>query len=341
MKIAIIGAGISGLISAYLLSNKNCKIDIFESRKNEIGGNCFDELTSKYYYQKYGPHIFHTNNKNIWDFLNKFSTFEPYQHKVCSLINGNLKNIPLHTNEIQINKNKDIYKNAEDFLISSIGENLTNKYFKYYSEKQWGCKLSNLPVEVVNRIPINEIGENRYFPKDHYQGIPSEGFTILCNNLLKSIKNVNLIYKKVNENIINSYDLVILTGRIDEFYKYKFGKLSYRYINFEKRIIQKETYQEYAVINYPNDYDFTRITEYNHFLKNKKFKLCCLGLEYPSDNEQYEPCYPIFWDKESQNKFELYSQLDKKVVSIGRLGSFKYMNIDKVIENTFDIIGKL
>lgn len=342
MKIAIIGAGISGLTSAYLLRQKffNAKIDIYEARKNEIGGNCYDKITKNYYKQYYGPHIFHTNNKKIWDFLNQFSEFELYQHKVGSYINGNIYKIPLHENEVSINKINNLeFNNAEEYLFALIGREISKKYFKYYSEKQWGIPFNKLPISIVNRIPINEINEDRYFPKDKYQGIPENGFSILCKNLYK-ISNSKIIYKKVKYTDVKNYDLIILTGRLDEFFNYEFGYLQYRYLKFKFKEYLKN-YQTYSVINYPKDYDFTRITEFNKFLEFKKFKKTLICLEYPSNNKEDEPCYPIFWDIDSQNILKLYQEKYKDIVYIGRLANYQYLNIDKAIENTFSIINAL
>jgi len=343
MRIAIIGAGISGITSAYLLRQKflTAKIDIYETRKNQIGGNCYDKITKNYYKQYYGPHIFHTSNKEVWEFLNKFSQFEFYQHKVGSYINGNIYKIPVHENEVLINKiDENSFNNAEDYLNKKIGKDFTDKYFKFYSEKQWGIPFNMLPISIVNRIPINKVNEDRYFPNDKYQGIPSNGFTNLCKEIFIKSKS-NIFYKKINYSFVKKYDLIILTGRIDEFFDYEFGKLQYRYLKFFFKEYSIKNYQNYSVINYPNDYDFTRITEFNKFLKNKKFKKTLICLEYPTNNFNDEPCYPIFWDDLSQQILKHYKEKYKNVVCIGRLANYQYINIDKAIENTFLKINSL
>jgi len=342
MRISIIGSGISGLTCAVLLrdKHKDCKIDIYEKRKNEIGGNCFDILNKRSYHQKYGPHIFHTNNTEVWDFLNRFSDFEYYQHKVVSYINGQLQKIPLHENDVSLKEvNISEFNNAQDYLYNYIGEELTKSYFKNYSEKQWGIDFNKLPVDIVKRIPLNKNDEDRYFPNERFQGIPSLGFTTLCKNMLKYSK-AKIFYKKINYNNLPESDLIIFTGLIDDFFDYKYGKLKYRYIDFKFKQYDRFD-QDYAVVNYPNDYDFTRITKYSNFLKNYSFKSEIIGFEYPSDNEKFEPCYPIFWDIESRQIFEKYNNIDKNILFIGRLASYQYLNIDKAIENVFKVIKNI
>lgn len=342
MNISIIGAGITGLTLAVELRKKyiNSNITIYEERKNEIGGNCFDSLNKNSYFQKYGPHIFHTKNKDIWDFLNSFSTFNLYQHKVLSYIDGNYYNIPLQKNDIHFNDiNENDYTNAEEYLIALIGKEKTEKFFKNYSEKQWGISFNLLPIEVVKRIPLNENNDQRYFSKDKYQGIPNNGFSKLCKEMLKFSK-AKIKYKSITYDTLPKADITFITGSIDKFYNFQFGKLKYRYIDFKFEEYNKE-YQNNSVINFPLDYDFTRITEFNKFLITKNFKKSIVCFEYSSDNEKYEPCYPIFWDNTCIELYQKYLNINKDLYFIGRLANYKYINIDVAIENAINLVKYL
>lgn len=342
MNISIIGAGITGLTLAVELHKKfiDSNITIYEERNKEIGGNCFDSLSREGYIQKYGPHIFHTKNKSIWDFLNNFTEFELYQHKVLSYIDGNYYHIPLQKNEINFNNiNENDYSNAEDYLTALIGKEKTEKFFKYYSEKQWGVSFNLLPIEVVKRIPLNENNDYRYFPKDKYQGIPINGFTELCNNMLKFSK-ASIKYKTITYDTLPKANITFITGSIDKFYNFKFGKLKYRYIDFKFKEYNKE-YQNNSVINFPVDYDFTRITEFNKFLISKDFKKSTICFEHSSANEQYEPCYPIFWDMSCKELYQKYVNIGKGLYFIGRLANYKYINIDVAIENAINLVKSL
>lgn len=344
MKIAIIGAGLSGITSAYIIKkfDSSIKIDLFEKQKI-IGGNCLDEFDKAGYIQKFGPHIFHTNKKYIWNYLNSFSKFNPYQHKVLSYIEGEHKQFPFTKEYIKnydvsifdrIKENRDDFTNAEDYLYYILGKELTDLYFKNYSEKQWGITFNQLSVDVVKRIPIRENNDIRYF-SDKYQGIPNNGYTCLLQDILKKIK-VKIIWDNINyEYIKTKYDLIINTGESDSFFNNIYGELEYRSVLFEFMI--KLNPQKVAVINYPNDYDFTRITEYNHFLTSNYF-----GLEYPvkQNTKNSIKCYPIFWEQKNKEKFIKYQQLAKQnnVILLGRMGLYQYLNMDAAIDLVFNTL---
>lgn len=223
---------------------------------------------------------------------------------------------------------------AEDYLYYILGKELTDLYFKNYSEKQWGITFNQLSVDVVKRIPIRENNDTRYF-SDKYQGIPKIGYTYLLQSILKKIK-VNIIWDNVNyEHIKTKYDLIINTGEPDTFFNNVYGGLEYRSILFDFMI--KLNSQKTAVINYPNDYDFTRITEYNHFLTSNYF-----GLEYPvkQNTKNSVKCYPIFWEQKNKEKFTKYQQLAKQnnVILLGRMGLYQYLNMDAAIDLVFNTL---
>ena len=348
MKIAIIGAGLSGITAAYIIKNSDpyIEIDLFEKQK-EIGGNCADESNKFGYMQKYGPHIFHTDKRYIWNYLNSFSTFKFYQHKVLSYVEGSYKQFPFTKQYINnydpsifdrikiFNEEATVqsdFKNAEEYLYYILGKELTDLYFKNYSEKQWGISFNELTIEVVKRIPIRGNNDIRYF-SDKYQGIPQNGYSSLLNSILESIK-VKVIYDNVTyDSIKGKYDLIINTGETDSFFNNIYDELEYRSIIFDFK--KNLPSQEVAVLNYPNDYDFTRITEYNHFLPSNTF-----GLEYPvkQNTENSVKCYPIFWEEESKQRFQKYQELAKQsnVILLGRMGLYQYLNMDAAIDVVFN-----
>jgi UDP-galactopyranose mutase len=345
MKIAIVGAGISGLTTYWLLKqiNKEFNIDIFEKR-DKIGGNCSDALTNEFYKQDYGPHIFHTDKRYIWNFLNQFSKFNTYKHKVFSYIDNELKSFPIIfselPDEIKTSKNFIYYinnklslktfKNAEEYLYSILGKKYSDLYFKFYSEKQWGLQLNEIPAEVVQRIPIKIDNNIFYFPNNKFQGIPKCGFQKLFENM-----NIdNIIYDNAKYIDLKNYTYVILTGSPDSFFNFTEGKLNYRYIKFKFKK-KKKQYQQNSVINYPNNYKFTRITEFNHFLPGKKFNNSILCFEYPTAKEKFIPCYPIFWHSQSQKNLINYQKRYPAIIFLGRLAEFKYMNMDDAVNNVF------
>lgn len=348
MKIAIVGAGLSGITAAYIVKkfDSSIKIDLFEKQK-QIGGNCLDEFDNELYIQKFGPHIFHTNKKYIWNYLNSFSKFNFYQHKVLSYVEGNYKQFPFtkqYINKYDLsifdrieifnkeNEVKNDFKNAEEYLYYILGKELTDLYFKNYSEKQWGIPFNQLSIDVVKRIPIRSNNDTRYF-SDKYQGIPKNGYFNLLNQILQKIK-VNVINDAVNFNTVkDKYDIIMNTGEPDSFFNNVYDELEYRSIIFD---FKKElTRQLAAVVNYPNDYDFTRITEYNYFLPSNIF-----GLEYPvkQNTKNSVKCYPIFWEEKNKEKFQKYQQLAKQnnVILLGRMGLYQYLNMDAAIDVVFN-----
>jgi UDP-galactopyranose mutase len=341
MKIAIVGAGISGVTAAYIIKKYDSSIhlDIFEENKN-IGGNCADEFTDNGYLQMYGPHIFHTNKKYIWNYLRKYSDFYLYQHKVKSYVNGEYKQFPFTKNFIKsydnnilqrVNEDNSKFTNAEEYLYYILGKELTDNFFKNYSEKQWGIPFNELPIDVVRRIPIRENNDTRYF-SDRYQGIPKVGFTQLLKNICDDAQIKIKHDKVVFANLQSKYDLILNTAPVDEFFSNQYSELQYRSVIFKTEL--GENAYPVSVVNYPNDYDFTRTTEYNYFASSQ-----WKSLEYPveQNTQNSKKCYPIFWDISSQKNFVNYAKFAKEnnVILLGRMGLYQYLNIDAAIDVAF------
>ncbi|MCC7554225.1 MAG: UDP-galactopyranose mutase [Methanobacteriaceae archaeon] len=354
-KYVIIGAGLSGITIAERIANElNEKVLIIEKRPH-IGGNVYDSYNEdNILIQNYGPHIFHTNEKQVYDYLSNFTEWIPYEHKVLSSVDGKLVPMPICIDTLNELYDLDLdeegmrnwiekekvpikeIKSSEDVVLANAGRDIYEKLFKNYTEKQWGTSAKNLDSSVISRIPFRFNHDTRYF-EDKYQGIPKDGYTKMCEKMLESdnIKiKLNTDYKNIIDDI--EYDTLIYTGPIDYFYDFKYGKLLYRSLKFITETYDEDSYQEVAVVNYPNDYDFTRITEFKKLtfqdLKNKT----TIMKEYPGFED--EPCYP-YPTQEYLDKFQNYKKdMDKEenIIFLGRLAQYKYYNMDLIVKNALD-----
>lgn len=359
--IVIIGAGLCGSTIAERLANKeNRKVIILEKR-NHIGGNVYDFYNDNHILiHKYGPHIFHTSNEEVFAYLSQFTEWIKYKHRVLTFVRG--KYLPIPINLTTINKffgaklktekevkeflekkrNKGInkIKNSRDVIVSKYGEELYNAFIKNYTKKQWDLYPEELDKEVLERLPVR-YNENPYYFDDKYQCMPKHGYTEMINKMLnnKNIKiHLKTDYKKSLDKL--KFSKLIVTSPIDEFFDYKFGRLKYRCIDFQFETFAQESYQENSVINYPNDYEFTRITEFNKltFQMTPKTTIC---KEYTS--WKGERCYPVP-HKEEKQLFKKYLTESKKLDNIffaGRLGSYKYLDMDEAVENALNLYKRL
>jgi len=353
----IVGAGFAGSVLAERLTNNLHKNILLIDRRNHIGGNCYDYQNEfAITIQKYGPHIFHTNSKKIWDYISQFTDWHYYFHKVLASIDGELVPIPFNFNSLyqlfpsnyaqkiekkllenyQFGSKIPIFNllQSNDNDLKLLADYIYKNVFLGYNLKQWGIKPEELDPSVANRVPILLNRDDRYF-QDKYQAIPAEGYTKIFERMLDNPNielRLNTDYKDILHN--TQYDNLIYTGAIDEFFDYEYGELPYRSLRFANKNLSIEQYQPLAIINYPNNYDFTRITEYKYFL-NEKSNSTTISIEYPEvfeigKNERY---YPI--PKEgNQNAFENYvrkAQSLQNVRFIGRLAQYRYYNIDQVI----------
>ncbi|MFL0249126.1 UDP-galactopyranose mutase [Clostridium neuense] len=354
-KYVIIGAGLSGLTLAQKISTELNEHVLVIEKRNHIGGNCYDYYNEEgILIHKYGPHIFHTNHKDVWDYLSKFTKWNYYQHRVLTYIDGNyipmpittetvnkLYNLNLSNNEIEDflkeqAKDIDEIRNSEDVVLSKAGKDIYEKFFKNYTKKQWDVYPNELDKSVISRIPVRYNRDTRYFT-DKYQGMPKYGYTKMCENIINNPKIhvlLNTDYKDIIENL--EYKYLIYSGPVDYYFDYKYGELKYRSVKFELETLNVESYQDEAVVNYPNDYDFTRITEYKKLTwqENKK---TTIAREYPTWDG--EPYYPVP-QKEYLDQYNLYrNEVEKlkNVFFIGRLAEYKYYNIDAAIKSAFNL----
>lgn len=366
----IVGAGISGSVLANLIADRLDEEVLIIDRREHIAGNCFDYLASdeNITVHKYGPHIFHTNNKEVWDYLSNFTKWHYFYLKPNVMIEGNRVSLPFTLKTLrelfsqsmaERIENKLItkygygvkvpildFQKSEDKDLNFIGKFVYENVFKNYTIKQWGLKPEEIDASVTARVPIYISNDARYF-QDKYQAIPLKGYTKLIENILnhKNIKvELNTNYKDFPKNEIKEFKAVFYTGAIDEYFDYQYGELPYRSLKFDIRTIDKEYYQKSVVTNYPNDYDFTRITEHKYFL-DEKSNNTIISVEYPQafslgKNERY---YPINNEKNEKlyNKYLRESKKLKNLYFFGRLGDYKYYNMDLAVERVFELFEKL
>lgn len=355
--VVIIGAGISGLTFAERFAKiLNKKVLIIEKR-DHIGGDCYDYKDyNGITIHKFGPHIFHTNNEIVWNYVNKFSEFNKYEHKVLSMVDGEYYEFPINRNTINKYFNKCLAtesevsdfldnkrdksiidpKNSEESVRKKIGKELYEKFFKNYTIKQWDLSPADLDKSVMERIPIRLNTDDRYF-SDRFQGIPKEGYTKLFEKMVQN-KNIHIMtgtdYFDVRNKL--SYGLLIYTGPVDKFFDYKFGKLKYRSLDIIFEEHQKKSFQPVADVNYPNEEKFTRITEYKKFLSEDSDKTV-ISKEYPKWDG--EPYYPVLdnANKEINDKYQKEIMKLKNVIFAGRLANYKYFNMDQAFDNALNI----
>lgn len=349
----VVGCGLAGMTASRMLAEKGHKVLIIDKR-NHIGGNIYDYYNEEgILIHKYGPHIFHTNNKEVFEFLSRFTEWREYQHKVLSYVNGMLVPMPINLdtinmlystnyNSLTINeffnnvkeKVKEI-NNSKDVIVSQVGEELYKLFFEGYTKKQWDLYPYELGKEVTSRVPTRNNRDPRYFT-DKYQGMPQYGYTKMSENILKH-ENIKIMLNTTYEEIKGgvSYSKVIFTGCIDEFFEEKYGKLPYRSLKFIEETYDKEYYQQIGVVNYPNDYDYTRITEYKYLTGQKHDKTTIMKEISSATGEPYYPI-PKPENKEVYNKYKEEAEANKNVYFLGRLGTYSYMNMDAIVHQALE-----
>ncbi len=359
----IVGAGLAGLTLAERLANiKGEQVLIIDSREH-IGGNVYDYNKNGILVHKYGTHIFHTNNKRVWDYINQFSRFYPYLHKVRACVDGQFIPVPFNLNSLYMLFPTSMAQKLESILLkhytygskvsileiqkipqlSLLSQYIYEKIFLHYTLKQWQCKPNELDSSVFERVPISISKDDRYF-YDKYQGIPMQGYTKMCENMINN-KNIsirlNTKWQEVRGDI--QYKRLFFTGAIDEFFNYEFGELPYRSLEFEFMRFEKEYFQSNAVINYPNNYDYTRIGEYKYFLDTKS-KHTIISFEYPKQWQKGDERYYPIPNKETQaiyNRYKAEANKLDNVYFVGRLGEYRYYDMDKVIYNSLALFDEI
>jgi UDP-galactopyranose mutase len=355
----IVGAGFAGAVLAERLASQAGKRVLIVDKRPHIGGNTFDYYNADgILVHKYGPHIFHTNSREIFDYLGNFTTWRPYEHRVLASVDGMLVPIPINLDTInklyglslssaQMEEflcsraiKMDRIITSEDAVLNKVGKELYEKFFKQYTKKQWGLDPSELDAAVAARIPTRNNRDNRYFT-DTYQAMPSGGYTKLFENLLAH-PNISVITNTDYKNIVDviPFKEMIYTGPIDYFFDYCYGKLPYRSIEFMFETIEAETFQPTGTVNYPNEHPYTRVTEFK-YLTGQKHPKTSVVYEYPK--AEGDPYYPVPRPENAElyKKYQLLAMATKNVHFVGRLATYKYYNMDQVIAQSLTLFKKL
>lgn len=379
IDILVVGAGPAGIVSARKLAEAGKKVLLIE-KKNHIAGHCYDELNEDgVYIHKYGPHIFHTDYQDVWEFVSQFTKWHYYHHMVLGAIDGNLVPIPFNFNTIDkllprymidslTKKLVDNFgfgnkvpilelRNSDDKDIQFLAELVYQKIFLNYTAKQWGKNPDEIDPSVSGRVPVVLSRDNRYF-HDRYQGIPLKGYTALFEKMLDH-ENITLclntersdVFKVINDKIMidgtEFHGDVIYTGMIDELFNFSEGELPYRSTNMVFEEYNFEYYQENSLVNYPNNYNFTRITEFKHFQKSLNSSTTTICKEFPQEyvRGENDPYYVINDEKNQllYNKYKMMADNVHKLHMVGRLANYRYYDMDDVIKAALnkvdDILG--
>ena len=355
----IVGAGFAGCVLAERLANQLGKRILLIDRRNHIGGNAFDRYDETgILIHQYGPHVFHTNSERVFSYLSQFTGWRYYQHRVLAYVDG--QTVPFPINVDTINKLYGLKLNTEDLkmflekvrvpvaeirsfrdaVISQVGIDLYQKLFEGYSRKQWGLDPSELDPSVAARVSVRFTRDCRYFT-DRYQGVPSRGYSSMFLRMVANPK-ISILLNTSFQSIADEvrFDRLIYTGPVDEFFGYIHGRLPWRSLVFEFETYPMEWFQEVATVNYPNDYAFTRITEFKH-LTGQKHSFTTIAREYPC--LEGDPYYPV----PTREAFEVYTKYEremkklKSVWFIGRLGTYTYLNMDQVVNAALNLFEQL
>ena len=355
----IVGAGFAGCTLAERIASKLKKKVLLVEKRNHIAGNTYDYYNEDgLLIQKYGPHIFHTNLKDVWDYLGHFTEWNGYIHEVLASVNGKEVYLPINLATMEILYNRkftpeelakyfeeqrvvvDEIRNSRDVVVSQVGEELYELFIKNYTKKQWGVYPDELDPQVTKRLPVRFNRDTRYFT-DTYQGLPTYGFTKMFEKMLDN-KKIHILLNTDYKEIIDSvqFDTLIYTGPIDYYFDYMHGKLPYRSLDFKFETLDTEQYQKAAVVNFPNDHDYTRITEFKqfYFQKHHKTTIC---YEFPK--AEGDPYYPIP-RPECQEQYQKYKEEADKLNSvyfIGRLAQYRYLNMDQVVDEALKLFKRI
>ncbi len=358
----IVGAGLYGAVMAHELTGKG-KSCLVIDRRAHIAGNIYCEEVEGIQVHKYGAHIFHTSNKKIWDYVNQFAEFNHYINSPVAVYKDELYNLPFNMNTFSRMWNirtpqeaKEMIakqvkesgitepKNLEEQALSLGGRDVYEKLIKGYTEKQWGRDCKELPAFIIKRLPFRFTYDNNYF-NDRYQGIPIGGYTAIVGKLLEgSDVRTGTDYFEFRRENPEIAEKIIFTGMIDEYFEYKLGALEYRSVRFETEVLDTDNYQGNAVVNYTErDVPYTRIIEHKHFEFGTQPKTV-ISREYSSEwSVGMEPYYPVN-DEKNNALFARYRELaakEENVIFGGRLGNYKYYDMDKVIEAALEAAGEL
>src|SRR5687768_9129499 len=355
----IVGAGFAGSVLAERLATGSGKKVLICDKRPHIGGNAYDYYNDEgILIHKYGPHIFHTNSAEVFEYLSNFTEWREYQHRVLASVDGMLVPIPINLDTInklyglnlnslevqdfldKIRERREPVRTSEDVVLNAVGKELYEKFFRNYTRKQWDLDPSELDASVTARVPTRTNRDDRYFT-DTFQAMPKAGYTKMFEKMLDhpNIKiMLNCDYREIVKEV--RFNDMIYTGPVDSFFDYCYGKLPYRSLEFKHETHDTETFQSAPVVNYPNDHAFTRITEFK-YLTGQQHKKTGIVYEYPK--AEGDPYYPIPRRENADiyRKYKSLADLQTNVRFVGRLATYKYYNMDQIVAQALTEYGKI
>jgi UDP-galactopyranose mutase len=355
----IVGAGFAGCVLAERLASQSGKKILIIDTRNHIGGNAYDHYNDAgILVHKYGPHIFHTNSRNVFEYLSAFTEWRRYEHRVLASVDGQLVPMPINLDTINklyglnltafelteffasVAEPKDYIRTSEDVVVNKVGRELYEKFFRNYTIKQWGIDPSDLDKSVTARVPTRTNRDDRYFT-DTYQAMPLQGYTRMFEKMLDhpNIKvMLNTDYRELQA--IIPYQEMIYTGPVDGFFDYRYGKLPYRSLEFKHETLNEAVHQPQAVINYPNEHLYTRVTEFK-YLTGQEHPKTSVVYEYPK--AEGDPYYPVPRPENAElyKQYKALADATPGVHFVGRLATYKYYNMDQVVAQALTLYAQL
>ncbi len=356
----VVGAGFAGSVIAEQMARNFGKRVLLIDKRPHIGGNAFDHYNEQgILVHKYGPHIFHTNSREVFDYLSRFTAWRPYEHRVRAMVDNTLVPIPINLDTVNalyqrnlnssqledffasIAEKRNAIRTSEDVVVSRVGRELYEKMFRGYTRKQWNLDPSELDASVTARIPVRTNRDDRYFT-DTYQAMPLHGYTRMFENMLDhpNIKiMLNTDYREIQGLV--PYRQMVYTGPVDEFFHCRYGKLPYRSLEFKHETFDQPVWQHYPVVNYPNEHvPYTRITEFK-YLTGQEHSKTSVVYEFP--RSEGDPYYPV--PKAENNalykKYQALAEATPDVHFVGRLATYKYYNMDQIVAQALTLCAKI
>jgi UDP-galactopyranose mutase len=356
----VVGAGFAGSVIAERLARKFNKRVLICDRRNHIGGNAYDHYNDDgILIHRYGPHIFHTNSAEVFEYLSQFTAWRPYEHRVLASVCGKLVPIPINRTTVNLlyglnleteqevehffegrAEQKEQVRTSEDVVVSRVGRDLYEKMFRGYTRKQWDLDPSQLDASVTARIPVRTNTDDRYFT-DTYQAMPLRGYTRLFENMLDH-RNITIVLNTDYRDILREvrFKEMVYSGPVDEFFDFRFGKLPYRSLEFKHETHGQEFFQQAPVVNYPNEHPYTRITEFK-YLTGQKHSSTAVVYEFP--RSEGDPYYPVPRPENAMlyKQYEALAQATPNVHFVGRLATYRYYNMDQVVAQALTLVARL
>jgi UDP-galactopyranose mutase len=355
----IVGAGFAGSVIAERLARGSNRKVLLIDRRPHIGGNAYDHYDEAgILVHRYGPHIFHTNSDEVFNYLSRFTEWWGYEHRVLASVDGQLLPMPINLDTVnrlygldldakgleayfaRVAEPRERIRNSEDVVVSKVGRDLYDKFVRNYTRKQWGLDPSELDASVLARIPTRTNRDDRYFTDSH-QAMPKHGFTRMFERMLDH-PNIHVMlqtdYRDVRPHV--KWREMVFTGPVDEYFDYRFGRLPYRSLEFRHRTLDCERFQPVAVVNYPNEHDYTRVTEFKH-LTGQSHPRTSVVYEYP--RAAGDPYYPIPRQENAElyKRYQALADATPRVHFVGRLATYRYYNMDQVVGQALTLYAKL